>query len=67
MAKSPSDLFKLYEQKIFNFIWNDKPDKIKQAYLYNEYEFGGQKLLNIKALEFSLKAYTLIQNDILAD
>ena len=41
---TPSDLlFKLYEQKILNFIWNGKPDKIKRAYLYNEYEFGGQK------------------------
>ena len=36
-------LLKLYEQKIFSFIWNGKPDKIKRAYLYNEYEFGGQK------------------------
>ena len=53
----PSDLlFKLYEQKILNFIWNGKPDKIKRAYFYNEYEFGGQKLLNIKALDLSLKA-----------
>jgi hypothetical protein len=41
---SPYGLFvKLYEQKIFHFIWNGNPDKIKQAYLYNEYEFGGQK------------------------
>ena len=32
-----------------------KPDKIKRAYLYKEYEFGGQKL-NIKALDLSLKA-----------
>jgi hypothetical protein len=41
---SPRDLlFKRYEQKIFNFIWNGKPDKITRAYLYNEYEFGGQK------------------------
>ena len=27
----------------------------KWAYLYNEYEIGGQKLLNIKALDLSLK------------
>ena len=28
-------------KKIFHFIWNAKPAKIKRAYLYNEYEFGG--------------------------
>ena len=58
---TPSDLlFKLYEHKIFHFIWNGKPDKIKYnnitIIIYNEYEFGGQKLLNIKALDLSLKA-----------
>mgnify|MGYP000684037232 CR=1 FL=1 len=30
------------EQKIFNFVWNGKPDKIKRAYFYNEYEFEGR-------------------------
>ena len=30
--------------------------KLKGPFLYNEYEFGGQKLLNIKALDLSLKA-----------
>ena len=55
---TPSDLlFKLYEQQIFNFIWNGKPDKIKRAYLYNEYELlEGGKLFNIKAFKLSLKA-----------
>ena len=54
---TPSDLlFKLYEQKILNFIWNGKPDKIKRSYLYNEYEFRGQNLLNIKALDLPPKA-----------
>jgi hypothetical protein len=33
---------------------NKKSIKIKWAHLYNEYEFGGQKLLNMKDL--SLKA-----------
>ena len=39
---TPSDLLLNYmNQKIFCFIWNGKPDKIKRAHLYNEYEFGG--------------------------
>ena len=33
--------FKSYEQKIFHFIWNAKPYKMKRVYLYNECEFGG--------------------------
>lgn len=46
--------FKLYEQKIFKFIWNDKPDMVKRMYLYNEYESGGLNLLNLRALNLSL-------------
>lgn len=54
---TPSEsFFKTYEQKVFKFIWNDKPDKVKRVYLYNDYEFGGLKLLNLKALNLSLKA-----------
>ena len=54
---TPSDLlFKWYEQTILHFIWNGEPDKMKRASLYNKSEFGGQKWLNIKALDLSLKA-----------
>ena len=35
-------LFKLYEQKIFQFIWNNKPDKIKRKYVYNDYDHGSK-------------------------
>jgi hypothetical protein len=55
---TPDDsFFKSYEQKIFCFIWDAKPDKIKRAYLYNEYQLGGLRLLNIKALNLS-KSFT---------
>lgn len=50
------ELFKKYEQNVFNFIWGWKPDKIKRAYLYNDYKHCGLKLLNLKALNFALKA-----------
>ena len=56
---TPDDsFFKSYEQKIFRFIWDAKPDKIKRAYLYNEYELGGLRLLNIKALNLLSKRFT---------
>ena len=48
---TPDDSFLIsYEQKIFCFIWDAKSNKIKRAYLYNEYELGGLRLFNIKAL-----------------
>lgn len=48
--------FKIYEQKIFEFLWDGKPEKIKRKILYNEYEQGGLKLLNLEALCSTLKA-----------
>lgn len=54
---SPGEaFFKAYEQKIFKFIWNNKPNKLKRVFLYNEYEQRGLKLLNLRALNLSLKA-----------
>jgi hypothetical protein len=43
MALPTSDdlFFKSYKQKIFCFIWDAKPDKIKCANLYNKYELCG--------------------------
>jgi hypothetical protein len=43
---TPDDylFFKSYEQKIFNLIWNAKPDKIKRAYLYNENKLGDKMI-----------------------
>jgi hypothetical protein len=44
MLPTPDDsFFKSHDQKIFCFIWDAKPEKIKRAYLYNEYELGGLK------------------------
>ena len=57
---TPDDLFfKSYEQKIFHFIWDAKLDKIKHAYLSNEYELGGLRLLNQKAKSFKSVHWTL--------
>jgi len=36
------------QKDIFKFIWNGKPDKIKRSILYQQYEFGGLKLTNLK-------------------
>ena len=46
------ELFKKYEQNVFNFLWGGKPDKIKRASLYNDYKHGVEPM----ALNFALKA-----------
>ncbi|WP_176696360.1 reverse transcriptase domain-containing protein, partial [Candidatus Ichthyocystis sparus] len=54
---SPNEIFyKKYDELVFNFIWNNKPEKIKRKYLYNSLDEGGVKLINLKALNLSLKA-----------
>jgi hypothetical protein len=56
---TPNDsFFKSYEQKVFHFIWEAKPDKIKSACLYNEYELGGLRLLNINTPKPLSKSFT---------
>ncbi len=51
-----TSFFKTFEQKIFKFLWNNKPDNIKRQYIYNSYENGGLNLENIVAMNLSLKA-----------
>ncbi len=54
---SPAEVFyKKYDELVFNAIWNNKPEKIKRKYLYNSLDEGGVKLINLKALNLSLKA-----------
>ena len=48
--------FKLFEKRIFKFIWDDKPDKIKRQYMYNSFENGGLNLKSLEILNESLKA-----------
>lgn len=56
LPSSETSFFKTFEQKIFKFHWNIKPDKIKRQYIYNSYENGGLNLKNIVAMNLSLKA-----------
>ena len=41
---------------MFNFIWDNKPDKIKRKVLYQDYSDGGLKMLNLQKFILSLKA-----------
>ena len=39
----------------FNFIWQNKPDKIKQEVLVQDYEVGGIKIIDIVNFTTALK------------
>ena len=41
---------------MFNFIWDNKPDKIKRKTLYQEYINGGLKMLDLNKFILSLKS-----------
>ena len=41
---------------MFNFIWDDKPDKIKRKIMMNDYIDGGLRVPNIFLLTNSIKA-----------
>ncbi|XP_078590159.1 uncharacterized protein LOC144870234 [Branchiostoma floridae x Branchiostoma japonicum] len=54
---SPSaKFFKEYEKKIFNFIWNGRPEKIKRKVIYNTYDCGGLKLIHLPTFDLTRKA-----------
>ena len=40
----------------FNFLWNDKGDKIKRNIMINDYSKGGLKMIDIASFNRSLKA-----------
>ena len=54
---SPNDLFfKIYERKVFSFIWEDGPERVARKVLYNLVENGGLKLINLRAFNLTMKA-----------
>ena len=40
----------------YNFLWNDKGDKIKRNIMINDYSEGGLKMIDIASFNWSLKA-----------
>ena len=53
---SPSKQFiKNINELFFNFIWSNKPDKIKRIYLTQDYHEGGLKMVNFEHFIHSLK------------
>ena len=41
---------------MFKFLWNEKPDKIKQTQIIQDYKQGGLKMIDIESFVAGLKA-----------
>lgn len=55
---SPDEnFFKEFDNIIFKFIWNGKPDKIKRTVLINDIQYGGAKLTHLRSFSKSLKIF----------
>ena len=53
---SPNNiLLNQFINKLFGFIWNEKPDKIKRNSISQSYELGGLKMIDVKQYIKSLK------------
>ena len=53
---SPDNYFiKQLNSRLFAFLWNNKPDKIKRNYVTQDYTNGGLRMVNIECFIESLK------------
>ena len=43
----------------YNFVWNDKGDKIKRNVMINDYDKGGLKMIDIGSFNRSLNLFGL--------
>ena len=56
LPNPPNDILKKINNAIFDFLWDNKPDKIKRQTITQDYEKGGLKMLDIYKFLNSLKA-----------
>ena len=55
LPNPPNDILKKINNAIFEFLWDNKPDKIKRQTITQDYEKGGLKMLDIYKFLNSLK------------
>jgi len=56
LPNPPNEIITDITRRMFSFIWNNKPDKIKREQLCNQKENGGLGLPNISLFMNSIKA-----------
>ncbi len=57
LPNPPANFFKRLNSTFYNFIWNNKPDKIKRSIIISNFEEGGLKMIHIESFSKSLKMY----------
>ena len=63
----PSDkLIKEMRNTMFEFLWNNKPDKIKRDTLCADFDEGGLKMIDIKAFKINMDPKNIKQRGNLA-
>jgi len=55
LASPPKEFWKEVEELLYNFLNDNKPDKIKRETLIGPYEQGGYKMLDISAQNHAMK------------
>lgn len=50
------EFIRSFERKLFKFIWNEKPDKIKRSTLIQGYENAGLKMIDFENFMIALKS-----------
>lgn len=55
LPNPPTETIQYIQRLMYNFIWDDKPEKIKRNTLNPNYERGGLKMINIEKFIWSLK------------
>ena len=55
------DYFKSIQNNIFNYMWNNKPDRIKRSIMYSPKFEGGLKVTNLTTQNKSLKISWIIR------
>ena len=48
LPNPPKETIKRVEKMMYDFIWDAKPDKIKQEILTSDYDKGGLRMINIE-------------------
>ena len=55
LPSPPDSFFSNLQKSLFDFLWNNKGDRIKRSVLYNDYSDGGLKMPHIYSINNAIK------------
>ena len=55
IPRPDENMIRQLTSEIYSFIWDDKPDKAKRDLIFQDYCWGGLKMINLKAFIQGLK------------